>query len=319
MIKDHLASNRMIYRQGATTGPNRHDYGPYGLPLSGNGAVLPTSKGYINERFDLETGLQYLHARYYDPNLGRFLTPDTWDPMLPGVDINRYAYAGNDPVNYSDPNGHAMNLGGLLHDHPNDKERDRYLEKQAKQAEERRRAALEANPDAGRDVLDHWTNLAADARSLKGLSYDVLHEQHNKELMGQAAGAVVAFGGARVFNPATGRFETSRLEVEARKRIEGVQNGKPKPPHGNSLDSDKPTVGYSLKCTICGETQKFGQTSETNSADRYSGKFYEGNNLRMDVGTAATSKPAARAWESHEIQNFVNQYGHLPPMNRGLH
>jgi RHS repeat-associated protein len=107
MIKDHLATNRMIYRQGATTGPNRHDYGPYGLPLSGNGAVLPTSKGYINERFDLETGLQYLHARYYDPNLGRFLTPDTWDPMLPGVDINRYAYAGNDPINMSDPNGHS--------------------------------------------------------------------------------------------------------------------------------------------------------------------------------------------------------------------
>jgi RHS repeat-associated protein len=112
MIKDHLATNRMIYRQGATTGPNRHDYGPYGLPLSGNGAVLPTSKGYINERFDLEPGLQYLHARYYDPNLGRFLTPDTWDPMLPGVDINRYAYAGNDPVNMSDPNGHLFDENG---------------------------------------------------------------------------------------------------------------------------------------------------------------------------------------------------------------
>ncbi len=40
-----------------------------------------------------ETGLQYLHARYYDPDLGRFLTPDTWDPILAGVDINRYAYA----------------------------------------------------------------------------------------------------------------------------------------------------------------------------------------------------------------------------------
>jgi RHS repeat-associated protein len=120
MIKDHLASNRMIFRQGATTGPNRHDYGPYGLPLSGNGAVLPTSKGYINERFDLETGLQYLHARYYDPNLGRFLTPDTWDPMLPGVDINRYAYAGNDPVNMSDPNGHYVDQLGNWNGDPND-------------------------------------------------------------------------------------------------------------------------------------------------------------------------------------------------------
>jgi len=65
-------------------------------------------KGYINERFDPETGLQYLHARYYDPALGRFLTPDSWDPDLPGVDTNRYAYAGNDPVNGADPNGHNV-------------------------------------------------------------------------------------------------------------------------------------------------------------------------------------------------------------------
>jgi hypothetical protein len=36
----------------------------------------------------------------------RFITPDTWDPMLLDVDINRYAYSGNDPINQSDPNGH---------------------------------------------------------------------------------------------------------------------------------------------------------------------------------------------------------------------
>jgi hypothetical protein len=41
-----------------------------------------------------------------DPVLGRFLSPDTWDPTLPGVGTNRYAYAGNDPVNKSDPGGY---------------------------------------------------------------------------------------------------------------------------------------------------------------------------------------------------------------------
>ena len=34
-----------------------------------------------------------------DPQGFRFLSPDTWNPELPGVDFNRYAYAGNDPVN----------------------------------------------------------------------------------------------------------------------------------------------------------------------------------------------------------------------------
>jgi RHS repeat-associated protein len=53
-----------------------------------------------------ETGLQYLHAGNYDPQLGRFLSPATWDPTLPGVGTNRYAYSGNDPVNMMDPGGH---------------------------------------------------------------------------------------------------------------------------------------------------------------------------------------------------------------------
>jgi RHS repeat-associated protein len=109
LLKDHLASNRLALRYGQST--TRMDYGPYGQPLSSNGATAPTSgfpqtKGYINERFDPETQLQYLHARYYDPMLPRFLTPDSYDSWQSGVDFNRYAYAGNDPINGSDPNGH---------------------------------------------------------------------------------------------------------------------------------------------------------------------------------------------------------------------
>jgi hypothetical protein len=41
------------------------------------------------------------------PANARFLSPDTWDPWLQGVDINRYAYGQNDPINSSDPNGHS--------------------------------------------------------------------------------------------------------------------------------------------------------------------------------------------------------------------
>ncbi|NSZ15605.1 RHS repeat-associated core domain-containing protein [Agrobacterium vitis] len=37
----------------------------------------------------------------------RFISPDDWDPTKAGVGTNRYAYAGNDPVNKSDANGHA--------------------------------------------------------------------------------------------------------------------------------------------------------------------------------------------------------------------
>jgi hypothetical protein len=38
----------------------------------------------------------------------RFISPDTMDPTQPGVGTNRYAYAQNDPINKSDPNGHII-------------------------------------------------------------------------------------------------------------------------------------------------------------------------------------------------------------------
>jgi RHS repeat-associated protein len=109
LIKDHLASNRLTIPQSAAA-LQAHAYGPYGNPRITNAATVPTGRGYINERHDPETGLQYLDARYYDPDLGRFLTPDWWDPWQQGVDTNRYAYGLNDPINMSDPNGHFVPL-----------------------------------------------------------------------------------------------------------------------------------------------------------------------------------------------------------------
>ncbi|WP_206526503.1 RHS repeat-associated core domain-containing protein, partial [Mesorhizobium sp. M7A.F.Ca.CA.001.12.2.1] len=82
-----------------------NSYATYGESLN---TGFQTQKNYIGERFDPETGLLYLNARYMDPVLGRFISPDDWDPTLPGVGTNRYAYAQNDPVNKSDPNGHAI-------------------------------------------------------------------------------------------------------------------------------------------------------------------------------------------------------------------
>ena len=84
MVKDHQASNRVIYREGNTVA-TRHDCGPYGLPLSGNGAAIPVKgKSYINERFDLETGLQYLHTRRASV-LNRFLSPSEPKPHSPSA------------------------------------------------------------------------------------------------------------------------------------------------------------------------------------------------------------------------------------------
>ena len=104
--KDYQGSLRKVTTMNSGAIVTRN-YLAYGMPTTLGGAAIPQGRGYIGERYDAETGLQYLHARYFDPLLGRFLTPDTFDPMMAGVDINRYAYAGNDPVNGSDPGGHS--------------------------------------------------------------------------------------------------------------------------------------------------------------------------------------------------------------------
>jgi RHS repeat-associated protein len=80
----------------------RYDYRPYGGVVSGNG---PDGPGYTGHVQDPETGLVYMQARYYDP-AGRFPSPDPVKPS-PGdiYSFNRYAYAGNNPVNRTDPTG----------------------------------------------------------------------------------------------------------------------------------------------------------------------------------------------------------------------
>ncbi|KQU79357.1 hypothetical protein ASD00_36545 [Ensifer sp. Root31] len=102
--RDHLSSVRLVTDANGNL-VEQTGYAAFGERTN---TTMQTQKGYIGERFDPETGLQYLNARYYDPTFGRFISPDDWDPTRAGVGTNRYAYAGNDPINNSDPNGHAF-------------------------------------------------------------------------------------------------------------------------------------------------------------------------------------------------------------------
>ncbi|MFZ1680521.1 MAG: RHS repeat-associated core domain-containing protein [Rhizobiaceae bacterium] len=100
--RDHLASVRFV-TDGAGGLVEGTGYAAFGERLNG---AITTQRGYIGQRHDPETGLVYLNARYHDPVFGRFVSPDDHDPVREGVGTNRYAYAGNDPVNRSDANGH---------------------------------------------------------------------------------------------------------------------------------------------------------------------------------------------------------------------
>jgi RHS repeat-associated protein len=83
---------------------DEQDYFPYGTPSWTN---KPEAFGFTGQQQSPTTGIVYLHARYYDPFIGRFMAADTASPLERGVGVNRYAYMMNNPLGGSDPSGHG--------------------------------------------------------------------------------------------------------------------------------------------------------------------------------------------------------------------
>jgi RHS repeat-associated protein len=73
---------------------------PWGEVAADTGSI--TRLRMAGQQYDQGSELYYMRARYYDPELGRFLSED---PIGISGGLNLYAYAGNDPVNRSDPSG----------------------------------------------------------------------------------------------------------------------------------------------------------------------------------------------------------------------
>jgi RHS repeat-associated protein len=91
----------------------RQWYHPYGVVrATAGGGVDATERSFTGQTAD-PTGLLFYQARYYDPTVRRFVSPDTVvpDPANP-QHFDRYSYVTNNPINYSDPSGHDPCAGG---------------------------------------------------------------------------------------------------------------------------------------------------------------------------------------------------------------
>ena len=78
---------------------NTYSYDSYGTLTSSTGTITNPYR-YTGRDFDSETGLDYYRARYYDPQIGRFISED---PARSSG--NFYAYTRNNPTNRTDPLG----------------------------------------------------------------------------------------------------------------------------------------------------------------------------------------------------------------------
>ena len=115
---DHLGGlNVATDRDGAVR--EIREYRPFGTAAFSHvnyDTAADQGHFYFTQHYeDPESGLIFMQARYYDPELGRFITPDSIvpDPSLSEA-FNRYAYVYNNPVNLIDPSGNNPIIGAII-------------------------------------------------------------------------------------------------------------------------------------------------------------------------------------------------------------
>jgi len=96
-LTDHLGTTTSL-TDGSGTVVETLNYDSFG----NNAGSARTRYTYTGRERDPDTGLLYYRARFYDPQLGRFISED---PIGLAGGINYYAYVANSPVNYTDPSG----------------------------------------------------------------------------------------------------------------------------------------------------------------------------------------------------------------------
>ncbi|MDG2526213.1 RHS repeat-associated core domain-containing protein [Stenotrophomonas sp. HITSZ_GD] len=81
----------------------RQVYEPYGAPISHGATDGPGFTGHVE---DSTTGLTYMQQRYYDAEVGRFISIDpVYTDPLQGANFNRFQYAESNPYFFTDRDG----------------------------------------------------------------------------------------------------------------------------------------------------------------------------------------------------------------------
>ncbi|MCD6100142.1 MAG: DNRLRE domain-containing protein, partial [Candidatus Marinimicrobia bacterium] len=99
-LKDHLGSTRVVVDEDGDV-VESYDYYPFGLASRTSGGS--TIYKFTEKELDNETDFYYFGARYYDPEVGRWLSVD---PLAEkNYWLSPYVYCRNNPISRIDPDG----------------------------------------------------------------------------------------------------------------------------------------------------------------------------------------------------------------------
>ena len=187
--EDAVGNLRGMSDAGAQGFPDAYNWDAFGQ-LIGRAGGTSTPFGYgegSGYQADGDSGLRLLGHRYYDSRTGRFISQD---PAKSGE--NWYQYAGNDPINSTDPTGlslegggpspfESMAAGGVGALAGNQSFLDSYDSFMQKQKEQ--------SVDADHPAWDHYlgktgTSMSVNVNDLPNPSYDLLDDPSVKKITG---------------------------------------------------------------------------------------------------------------------------------------
>jgi hypothetical protein len=178
----------------------------------------------------------------------RYISPDDWDPTVPGVGTNRYAYSENDPINKSDPNGHNSL----------DPEEIGFL------------STLCCGGSGYWGAGGNWFGLGPVNDPTKNLREDGLSAKPSR-------GALNGGKPGTLTDPAEVGKKAVKPGDTGNKTKDAVSTSE-KAPHGNTLD-DRPATLYG-KYDREGKFSKWGITKHEDPSKRYSKKAIDGGEVR---------------------------------------
>lgn len=247
----------------------------YGQALDGSKREAPGFTGHME---DPSLGLVYMQQRYYDPNVGRFISIDPVGPLSNPINhFGRYHYANNNPYRFTDPNGEkpieewisnmfGANREDLGYAQMRDHVRSGIYElNNAVEARYSQVRAVGAVGVAAYNMVDIRVEVAAGGGAVLGGSFSVLHGDGDVS-MGVGEGAIAGI----YLQP---RYSLSMPLAEGLKNPDIVQ--------GLSADGAKGRLGLVVSAGADVTFEKGGSIGVTPKAGVGIGQMVQGPAIKM--------------------------------------